>query len=68
MSIFHGHYGLGGPIRNIRDFPLLHVSPSFKSCPTARCTTVTNSGCSNFDTFKRHIITNRFNIIFRFTM
>jgi hypothetical protein len=50
--------GLRGPTWNFRDFPLFHVSPSFKHCPTARCVTATNSGCSNFGTFRRHIITN----------
>jgi hypothetical protein len=57
---------LRGPIRIIWDVPLFHVSPSFKNCPTARCATTTNPGCSNFDNSRRHIIKNRFDIIFSF--
>ena len=43
------------PTQNLRDFPLFHVSPSFKNCPCARCATVANSVYSDSDVFRRQI-------------
>jgi hypothetical protein len=35
------------PNRNLREFPLFHVSAFFKNCPSARCATAGNSSHSN---------------------
>ena len=49
--------GLPVSTRNPRDFPVLHVSTSFKNCSSATCATVTVSACSDLDVFRRQIIT-----------
>jgi hypothetical protein len=49
--------GLRVPTRNLRDFPLFHVSSSYKNCPTARCATAANSVCNQLDVFRRQIVT-----------
>jgi hypothetical protein len=49
--------GLRVPTRNLLDFPLRHVCPSSKNCPSARCATATNSVCNKLDIFRRQIIT-----------
>jgi hypothetical protein len=45
------------PFRNLRGFPLFHVRPSFKNCPSSRRVIAVNSVCSDFDVFGRQIIT-----------
>jgi hypothetical protein len=55
--------GLRVPTRNLRDFSLVHVSLSYKNCPSARCATAANSVCNQLDVFRRQIVTLRFDII-----
>jgi hypothetical protein len=47
------------PTRNLRDFCLFHVSPSFKKCPLA-----THLACRDTDIFRQPVKTLRFNIGF----
>ena len=49
--------GLQVPTRNLREFPLSHVSPFSKHFRTARCATSENYICSDLDVFRRQIIT-----------
>jgi hypothetical protein len=49
--------GLRVPTRNLRDFPLFHVSSSYKNCPSGQCATATNSVCNQLDVFRRQIVT-----------
>jgi hypothetical protein len=49
--------GLRVPTRNLRDFPMFHVSPSFRNCPSSSHATAANSVCSGFDIFRRQSIT-----------
>jgi len=55
LSIFHRRQvsSLEVPTRNLRDFPLSQVIPSFKSSPSSRRTTAENSLCSDSDVFRR---------------
>ena len=45
------------PLGSSRDFPLFHVSLSYKNCPSGRCTTVANSVCIKLDVLRRQIFT-----------
>jgi hypothetical protein len=65
LSIFHGLKvsSLEVPTRNLRDFPLSHFSPSFKTSPYSRRATVANSVSSYSDIFSGRTITLRFYII-----
>lgn len=56
--------GLIVPTRKLRDFPLFHIHPFSKNCPSARCVKVANSVCNDFGIIKKHINTLRFDIIF----
>lgn len=49
--------GLRVPTQTLWDFPLFHVSPSFKTCPSSKCAAATNCICSDFDIFIRQSIT-----------
>jgi hypothetical protein len=49
--------GLRVPTRNLRDFPLFHVSSSYTNCPSGRCATAANSVCNQLDVFRRQIVT-----------
>jgi hypothetical protein len=44
--------GLRVPTRHLRDFPLFHVCPNFKSRPSARCASAANVVCRDFDFFR----------------
>jgi hypothetical protein len=46
--------GLDVPTRNLREFPLFHVSPSSKNCP--RSAAAANSVCKKLDIFRRQTI------------
>ena len=48
--------GLRVRTRNLPNSVLLLVCPSFKNCPSARCTTAIISFCSNICVFRRQII------------
>jgi hypothetical protein len=56
------------PTRKLRDFPFFKVSPSFNNCPSTRCKIAGNSVCSDFDIFRRQIMTHEdiFDITFCF--
>jgi hypothetical protein len=45
--------GLWVPTLGLRDFPLFHVSPSFKTCQSARCAAAEDSYISDFGVFRR---------------
>jgi hypothetical protein len=49
--------GLRVTTRNLRDFPLFHVSSFYKNCPSGRCATAANSVCNQLDVFRRQIVT-----------
>jgi hypothetical protein len=49
--------GLRVPTRNLQDFPLFHVSSSYKQCPSGRCATAENSVYNQLDVFRRQIVT-----------
>jgi hypothetical protein len=51
--------GLREPTRNLRDFPLFHVSSSYKNCLSGRCASAANSVCNQLDVFRRQIVTLR---------
>jgi hypothetical protein len=49
--------GFRVPTRNLRDFPLFHVSSSYTNCPSSMCATAANSACNQLDVFRRQIVT-----------
>jgi hypothetical protein len=49
--------GLRVPTRNLRDFPLFHVSSSYKNCPSSRCATAANSVYNQLDVFRKQTVT-----------
>jgi hypothetical protein len=48
--------GLRFTIRNLRDFPLFQVRPSFKNLPSTRCAAAANSVRSYVYVFRRQIL------------
>jgi hypothetical protein len=54
--------GLCVPVRNLRYFPMLHVSSSLQTGPSARRANAANSDCSDFHIFRRQTITLGFDI------
>jgi hypothetical protein len=44
--------GLRVPTLHLRDFPLFHVCPNFRSRPSVRCVSAANVVCRDFDFFR----------------
>jgi hypothetical protein len=45
--------GLRVPTRHLKDFPLFCVCPAIRNCPSARCASVANVVCRDFDVFRK---------------
>jgi len=52
-----GIIGLRVHTRKSQGFPLLHVSPSIKNCPSNTRATAENSVCNGFGIFRMKIVT-----------
>jgi hypothetical protein len=63
-SSFMGIFNLRVFSRNLRDFPLFHVSPSFKRRLSARGATAANAVFTDLDIFRRQIIILRMYSLF----
>jgi len=63
-SSFMCIFNLRVPSRNLLDFPLFHVSPSFKRRLSARVATAANSVFTDLDIFRRQIVMLRLYSLF----